>query len=52
MCDIYKRGLLPTAREQFNLDSTIWELQDDNDLKHTWKLALNWKASHTIQKLD
>ena len=23
MCDIYKRGLVPTARKQFGLDSTI-----------------------------
>ena len=37
MCDIYKRGLVPTARKQFGLDSTIWELQEDNDPKHTSK---------------
>ena len=24
MCDIYKRGLLPTAGKQFGLDWTIW----------------------------
>ena len=41
MCDIYKRGLLSTARKQFHLDSTIWELHEDNDLKHTWNVALN-----------
>ena len=43
---------MPTARTQFGVDSTIWELQEDNDLKHTSKRALNWKASHRIQKTD
>ena len=52
MCDIYKRGLAPTARKQFGLDSTIWELQEDNDSKHTSKLTLKWKANHRIQKID
>ena len=52
MCDIYKHDLLPIARKQFGLDSTIWELQEDNDSKHTSKRALNWKASHRIQKID
>ena len=52
MCDIYKRSLVLTARKQFWLDSTIWKLQEDNDPKHTSKLALNWKVSHRIQKID
>ncbi len=39
MCDIYKYGLLPTARKQFGHDSTLWKLQEDNDPKHTSKLA-------------
>ena len=52
VCDICKRSLLPTARKQFGLDSTIWELQEDNDTNHKWKSALNWKANHRIDKLD
>ena len=52
MYDIYKHDLVPTVRKQFGLDSTIWELQEDNDPKHTSKQALNWKASHRIQKID
>ena len=52
MCDIYKRGLSPTARKQFDLDSTIWELLEDNDAKHKWKVVLNWKASGRIEKMD
>ena len=49
MCDIYKHDI---ARKQVGLDSTIWELQKDIDVKYTWKVALNWKASHQIQKID
>ena len=41
MCDIYKRGLLPTARKQFGHDSMLWKLQEDNDPKHRSKLAVN-----------
>ena len=52
MCDIYKRGLLLTTRKQVGLDSTIWELQEDDDAKHTRKLALNRKATHRIKKID
>ena len=52
MCDIYKCGLVPTARKQFGLDSTICELQEDNGRKHTSKQPLNWKANHRIQKID
>ena len=52
MCDIYKRGLLLTAQKQFGRDSSVWKLQEDNDDKRTWKVALNWKASHRIQKID
>ena len=50
--DIYRYSLLPTVLKQFGLDSTIWELQEDNDAKHTWKVALKWKASHRIEKID
>ena len=52
ICAIYKHGLLPTTQKQFGLESTIWELQEDNDAKHTWKVALNWNASHRIEKID
>ena len=46
MCDIYKCSLLLTARTQFGLYLTIWELQEDHDVKHMWKV------SHEIKKLD
>jgi len=52
MCDIYKYGLLPTARKQFGHDSTLWKLQEDNDPKHTSKLATNWRMNNNVQKID
>jgi transposase len=52
MCDIYKYGLLSTARKQFGHDSTLWKLQEDNDPKHTSKLATNWRMNNNVQKID
>lgn len=52
MCNIYKRALLPTARDQFGPASTSWKLQEDNDPKHTSKLATKWKAENGVQKID
>ena len=51
MCDIYKRGLLPTARKQFGYDSILWKLQEDNDLKHRSKLAVNWKRNNGVHEI-
>ena len=48
MCDISKRGLLPTARKQFGHDLTFWKLQEDKEPKHTSKLAVNWKKSNGV----
>jgi hypothetical protein len=52
MCAIYKRGLLPTARKQFGLESTSWKLQKDNDPKHTSTLARQWRENKGVQKID
>lgn len=52
MCAIYKRGLLATARKQFGLESTSWKLQEDNDPKHTSKLAGQWRTNNGVQKID
>ena len=51
MCDIYKRGLLPTARKQFGHDSMLWKLQEDNDPKHRSKLAVNWKRNNGVHEI-
>jgi hypothetical protein len=52
MCDIYKYGLLSTARRQFGHGSTLWKLQEDNDSKHTSKLATNWRRNNDVYKID
>ena len=52
MCDIYKRGLLPTARKQFGHDSTLWKLQEDNAPNHTSKLATSWKRNNGVHRTD
>ena len=51
MCDIYKRALLPTTWKQFGDDSTSWKLQEDNEPKHTWKLAVNWKRNSAVHEI-
>ena len=51
MCDIYKRGLLLTARKQFGHDSMLWKLQEDNDPKHRSKLAVNWKSNNGVHEI-
>ena len=51
MCDIYKRGLLPTSRKQFGRDSMLWKLQEDNDPKHRSKLAVNWKRNNGVHEI-
>ena len=52
LCDIYKRGLLRTARRQFGPESTLWKLQEDNDPKHTSKLASKWRDENRVRKID
>ncbi|GBC39996.1 IS630 family transposase [Rhizophagus irregularis DAOM 181602=DAOM 197198] len=37
MCNIYEKGLLPSACEFFGEDSINWILQEDNDPKHRSK---------------
>ena len=51
MCDIYKRGLLPTARKQFGHNSMLGKLQEDNDPKHRPKLAVNWKRNNGVHEI-
>ncbi len=51
LCTIYKRCLLPTAKDQFEWKSTDWKLQEDNDPKHTSKLANQRKSKYRIQRL-
>ena len=39
LCTIYKKTLLPTARNFFGEDDNSWKLQEDNDPKHTSGIA-------------
>jgi len=52
LCKVYKRCLLPTARDHFGRNSMNWEFQEDNDPKHLSKLAKEWKTKHRIQRMD
>ena len=52
LCEIYQYGLLPTARKHFGHDATSWKLQEDNDPKHTSKLAVNWREKKGIEKIE
>ena len=51
MCDVSKRGLSPTVRKQFSHDITLWKLQEDNESKHTWKLAVEWKRNTAVHEI-
>ena len=52
LCRIYKRHLLPTARDYFGQNSTNWALQEDNDPKHTFQLAKQWRSKYEVQQID
>ena len=52
MCDISKRGLLPTASKQSGYDSMLWKLQEENYPKHTWKPAVNWKRNNAALEIQ
>jgi hypothetical protein len=51
MCEIYKKGLLPTAQRQYPDGPGSWYLQEDNDPKHKCHLATQWKAENQVQVL-
>ena len=50
-CKIYKRCLLPTARDYFGRNATDWELQEDDDPKHKFRLAKQWRSNNSIQRI-
>lgn len=51
MCSIYENYLLPTAQNWFGDNTANWVLQEDNDPKHTSKLAKTWKTEHNVNRL-
>ena len=52
LCKIYKRCLLPTARNHFGQNATGRELQEDNDPKHISRLAKQRRSNNSIQRID
>ena len=52
LCRIYKRYLLPTARDHFGRNSTNWALQENNEPKHTSQLAKQRRSKYEVQGID
>jgi len=50
MVEIYNKTLLPSILK-FGGSNTDWILQEDNDPKHTSKLAKNWRAENNVERL-
>jgi hypothetical protein len=48
---IYEEALLPSASELFGDSQDAWFLQEDNDPKHMSKLAREWRALHSINRI-
>lgn len=48
---IYQWGLLGTSKKWFGNDTSKWVLQEDNDPKHTSKLAQQWKAQNNVNRM-
>jgi len=51
MCNIYEKGLLPSACDLFGEDNIGWILQEDNDPKHRSKICKKWKEEHGVIEL-
>ena len=51
MCDICKRGLLPTAWKQFGHNSMLWKLKKNNESKYTSKLAVSWNRNNEVDEI-
>jgi transposase len=49
MVDIYKTGLVNSYKWLFDGD---WTLQEDNDPKHTSKIAKKWKEENLIDRME
>ena len=47
MCKVYQRGPLPSSK----LFDGDWVLQEDNDPKHTSKLAKKWREEHGVTRI-
>jgi transposase len=52
LCTIYKKTLLPSARNFFGEDNNNWKLQEDNDPKHTSGKAKIWKDDNNVNTIS
>jgi transposase len=52
LCTIYKKTLLPSAKKFFGEDNYSWNLQEDNDPKHTSEKAYRWRDEHHVNKIS
>jgi len=48
LCKIYKKGLLPVAKEWFGDN---WLLYEDNDPKHKSRYSKAWKSTHSVNEM-
>lgn len=48
LCNIYEKGLLPSADNLFGPGNLDWFLVEDNDPKHRSKIAQKWKAENNV----
>src|SRR5579871_4072660 len=51
LCTIYKKTLLPSARNFFREDDNSWKLQEDNDPKYTSGKVQEWNDNNDINKI-
>jgi transposase len=52
LIQIYKKHLLKSSQEWFGSNLNTWWLLEDNDPKHTSKIATKFREENNIQKLD
>jgi transposase len=48
---LYKKSLLPSAETFFGPGNQDWILQEDNDPKHTSKMAAKWRRENGINRM-
>ena len=51
MLKIYKLKLIPSAKRMFH-EIRQWDLQEDNDTKHTARICSQWKLKNLINRIN
>ncbi len=51
LCKIYQQTLLSSAEMWFASDRDSWILQEDNDPKHTSRMANQWREEKGVRKM-